>query len=94
MGKMVILLGGLAILIALTLPGGQAAARRTTGEYDLSWNTLASGGALEGSNGYTQISAAGQPLAGKTSLSPYELCAGYLCGARADTRLYLPPVTR
>jgi hypothetical protein len=39
-------------------------------------------------------SAVGQAFAGKTSGSPYELCAGYLCGVQAETRVYLPVVSK
>jgi len=82
----------LVLLIALLI-ASQSVIAQTGGDFDLSWNTLASGG-LSGGGVYTIDSAIGQPSAGKTSASPYELCAGYLCGVRADTRVYLPLVRK
>lgn len=82
----------LVLLIAL-LAASQTVIAQTGGGYDLSWNTLASGGATTGGT-YTMDSAIGQPFAGKTSSSPYELCAGYLCGVPAETRVYLPLVRK
>jgi hypothetical protein len=65
---------GLALLIAL-LTVSQSVIAQTGVGYDLSWNTLASGGATTG-GAYSIDSAIGQPYVGKTSGSPYELCAG------------------
>jgi hypothetical protein len=82
----------LVLLVAL-LAASQSVIAQTGGDYDLSWNTLASGGRT-GDEVYTIDSAIGQPSAGKTSSSPYELCAGYLCGVQAETRVYLPLVRK
>ena len=82
----------LVLLIALLAVSGSVLAQ-TGGEYDLSWNTLSSGGAT-GGGAYAMDSAIGQPFAGETNGSPYELCAGYLCGVQAKTQLYLPLVRK
>jgi hypothetical protein len=86
----------LVLLIAL-LAASQSVIAQTGGDYDLSWNTLASGGVTVagiGDPGYKLDSAIGQPFVGKTVSSPYELCAGYLCGVPAETRIYLPLVRK
>ena len=88
---LLIITGGL-ILILASLLAAQAAVAMSDG-YDLTWNALVPGGATRG-GAYTMDSAIGQPLAGKTSASPYELCAGYLCGVPAETRVYLPLVRK
>ena len=82
----------LVLLVAL-LAASQSVIAQTGGDFDLTWNALVPGGATRG-GAYTMDSAIGQPLAGKTSSSPYELCAGYLCGVPAETRVYLPLVRK
>jgi hypothetical protein len=82
----------LILLVALLL-ASQSVIAQTGGDYDLSWNTLSSGGATTGGT-YTMGSTIGQPSVGKTVSSPYELCAGYLCGVRAESRIYLPLVRK
>jgi hypothetical protein len=85
----------LVLLIAL-LAASQSVIAQTGGDYDLTWNTLASGGTVDGIGDpvYKLDSAIGQPSAGETSASPYELCAGYLCGVPAESRVYLPLVRK
>ncbi len=80
------------ILLVTSLLVAQAAVAMSDG-YDLSWNALFPGGATSG-GAYTLDSAIGQPVAGKTSNSLYELCAGYLCDVKAESRLYLPVVRK
>jgi len=80
------------VLLVTSLLVAQAAVGQGSG-YDLSWNTLFPGGATS-SGAYTLDTAIGQPFAGKTSASPYELCAGYLCRVPAETRVYLPLVRK
>jgi len=82
-----------SVLLIPLLAASQSVIAQTGGDYDLSLNTLASGG-VTGGGIYTIDSAIGQPSAGKTSSSPYELCAGYLCGVQAETRVYLPLVRK
>ncbi len=93
MKRTTLILGCLLILIITLLAVSQSVIAQSGGGYDLTWNTLASGG-VTGGGVYTMNSAIGQPFAGKTSASPYELCAGYLCGVRAETRVYLPLVRK
>jgi hypothetical protein len=81
------------ILMVALLLISQVVLAQTGGGYDLSWNTLFSGGATIG-GAYSMDSAIGQPFVGKTSGSPYELCAGYLCGVQSATRVYLPLVRK
>ena len=87
-----IIILGLVLLIAL-LTVSRAVIAQTGGGYDLSWNTLASGG-VTGGGVYTIDSAIGQSFAGKTLSSPFELCAGYLCGVPAESKVYLPLVRK
>ena len=93
MKRYVLVINCVLVLLIALLIASQSVIAQTGGDFDLSWNTLASGG-LSGGGVYTIDSAIGQPSAGKTSASPYELCAGYLCGVRADTRVYLPLVRK
>ncbi len=71
-----------------------------TGGYDLSWNSLSVGGAISGiaDPAYSLDTAIGQPLAGIIAgtggLGRYTLCAGYLCGVQASTKVYLPLVRK
>lgn len=81
----------LLLLVSLLLVSGEVMAQ--SGDFDLSWNTLSPGGATGGGL-YTMDSAIAQPLAGTSGASPYELCAGYLCGVRLESRLYLPVVRK
>lgn len=81
-----------ALLLALLLVARTVAARSVEG-YDMSWKVLVSGGRTA-SAGYTLEAAIGQPFVGEKSVAPYELCAGYLCGAPVEVRVYLPLVRR
>jgi hypothetical protein len=90
----------LVLFVALLL-ASQSVIAQTGGDYDLSWNTLASGGATVGGIGdpvYKMDSAIGQPSAGVVAgiggSGGYTLCAGYLCGVNAETRVYLPLVRK
>jgi hypothetical protein len=89
--SMLISVCGLVLLVALLLVV-QAALAMSDG-YDLSWNTLFAGGATSG-GAYTMDSAIGQPVAVKVSAGAYELCAGYLCDVKTESRLYLPVVRK
>ena len=86
-----IILGFVLLLVALA--ASQSVIARSGGDYDLSWNTIASGGAT-GGRAYTMDSAIGQPFVGKVSSSPFDLCAGYLCGVQAERQVYLPLVRK
>jgi hypothetical protein len=81
------------LLLAALLAASPAVLRRVADGYDLSWNAPFPGGASSG-GGYTMNSAIGQPFTGKFSASTYQECAGFLCGAEAETLLYLPLVSK
>jgi len=78
-----------SILVAALLVAFLPVLAQTGGGFDISWNALFSGG-LSSGGAFTMNSAIGQPFAGKVSASPYDLCAGYLCGVKAEMRVYLP----
>jgi hypothetical protein len=82
-----ILVGVLILMAALP------AMAQTGGGYDLSWNTLASGGAT-GGGVYTMDSAIGQAWVGMSNGGVYEGCAGYLCGVKTERRVFLPVVSK
>ena len=82
-----------SVLLIPLLAASQSVIAQTGGDYDLSWNSLASGG-VTGGGVYTIDSAIGQSFAGKTLSSPFELCAGYLCGVPAESKVYLPLVRK
>jgi hypothetical protein len=84
------------LLMAALMAVSQGVLAQTGGGYDLSWNTLASGGWTSGGV-YTMDSAIGQPFAGVVAgiADPgYSLCAGYLCGVQSTSRVYLPLVRK
>ena len=93
MKRYTLIISCVLILLIVLLAVSQSVIARTGDFYDLSWNTLASGGATGGGD-YTMDSAIGQPFVGKTNSSPYDLCAGYLCGVQAEIRVYLPLVRK
>ena len=77
----------LFLLIGVVLANGGPA---------IDWYVIgAGGGHVESSDGvYALDGAIGQPVAGVTSNTPYELCAGFWCGATAEYLIYLPLVLR
>ena len=53
------------------------------------------GGGGHAENGvYTLDGTIGQPLVGRASTAPYELCSGFWCGASAGIWIYLPLILR
>ena len=93
MKRYIFILGCISVMLIALLAVSQSVIAQSEGGYDLSWNTLFGGGTTSGGV-YTMDSAIGQPLVGKTSSSPYDLCAGYLCGVQKETRVYLPLVRK
>jgi len=85
-------LGGILVMLVALLLVWQVVLARTV-VYNLSWNTLAGGGAASG-GAYSLDSAIGQPVAGQMDHLAYSLCAGFLCGVQAETRVYLPLVRK
>ncbi len=63
---------------------------QTGGVYNLSWNTIAGGGFIQGGV-YTLNSAIGQYDAGATSGSPYTLTGGFYTSIPVNS-IYLPAV--
>ena len=93
MKRYTLILSCILVLLLMLLAFSRSVIAGSGDNYDLSWNTLFSGGATSGS-AYTMDGAIGQPFVAKTSASPYELCAGYLCGVQAERRVYLPVVRK
>ena len=93
MKKSMLIFSCLLGFLIVVLLAAQAGLAQTGGDYDLTWNTLFPGGKTAG-GAYTLDTTISQPVAGKVSSGAYELRAGYLSGAKADTLLYLPLVSK
>ena len=90
-----LLLIALALLLApVTLAAAQSGGGPSTllgTDYDLTWNTIDSGGGASLGGGYTLNGTAGQPDAGgPLSGGGYTLIGGFWSGAAAQYRIYLP----
>ncbi len=84
----VLLLGVLLAPIPLALA-------QSGGGYDLTWNTIDSGGTTWSTGGpYALGGTIGQPDVGQVSNLPYTLAGGFWAGATAQYRVYLPLVLR
>ena len=66
----------LAIAILLATPTAMAGPGSVQA-YEVPWDVVASGGATMSSASYTIMGTAGQPAAGPSSSSSYELLSGY-----------------
>ena len=65
------------------------------GDYDLTWNTVDSGGGTFSTGGdYSLGGTIGQPDAGVLTGGDYTLGGGFWGGAAAEYRIYLPLVLR
>jgi hypothetical protein len=86
----------LVILLAL-IAASRSVIAQSGGNYNLTWNTIASGGVASGGV-YSIDSAIGQTIAGMVAGTGgpggYTLCAGYLCGVQPPARLFLPLVLK
>jgi len=58
------------------------------------WNVIGGGGGHARAGIYSLDGTIGQAIAGKISNAPYELCAGFWCGAATDYKVYLPIVIK
>ena len=58
------------------------------------WSVIGGGGGHLEVAPYILDGTIGQPVVGWVSNLPYELCAGYWCGAVIPYRVYLPLVLR
>ncbi len=85
--------GSIGLGVVVLLLAAQAALAVSNGTFDLSWHALFPGGLTSG-GAYTMNSAIGQPAAGTSGGSGYELCAGFLCGAEYETHVFVPLVKR
>jgi len=69
-------------------------AAQSTGGYDLSWSTIASGGSTSSNGGYSLSGTIGQADAGVLSGGSYTLQGGFWNGLSEPHRVYLPLVLR
>jgi hypothetical protein len=86
----------LFISIAVALLIVSIAVAQTGAGYDLTWNTIDSGGGSSSGGSYTLDGTLGQPEAGALSGSGYTLNGGFWYGpsATAHFEIYLPVVLR
>ena len=82
---------GLAVL--LLAAGSAAASTASILAAEIDRHVIASGGGRVEAGGYVLNSTIGQPVAGRVSNNPYNLCAGFWCGA-ARYQIYLPLILR
>lgn len=77
------------IVILLFVLAPQAVAQ-SGGTYDLTWNTIDSGGAMSASGGaYALSGTIGQPDAGASSANAYTLNGGFWSFAASTSSLYI-----
>ena len=86
----IIIVGLLSVCLVLV---GMAYAQ-SGGGYDLTWNTIDSGGGASIGGGYTLMGTLGRPDAGALSGSGYALAGGFWGGASIQYRIYLPIVLK
>lgn len=85
------------VLIGRLLVGGLLAQAQTGGEYNLTGQTMDSGGGLTGDGIYRIHSTVGQPNAGEPSGGDYGLQGGFWPVTQAEDSLffiYLPTVIK
>lgn len=85
----------LIVVSSISLVLVVAALAQSNGGYDLSWNTIDSGGAtFSTGGGYELGGTAGQSDAGAMSTNGYTLTGGFWSGAMVERTIYLPLVIR
>ena len=89
-----IMLSRLVIALIMVLMLAVMVAYAQSGSYDLSWNTIDSGGGQSIGNGYTLAGTIGQADAGATSGNEYTLIGGFWAGMGFQAKVYLPLVQR
>jgi len=88
-GKKLILAASVVLLVLAT---GVALAADS---YAIPHHVIGGGGGRVTSGVYTLAGVIGQPVAGLAANAPYDLCAGFWCGAgREEYKVYLPLVIR
>ena len=60
----------------------------------INWSVIGGGGGHAEAAPYALDGTVGQPMVGQAASPPYDLCAGYWCGAAAGYRVYLPLLLR
>jgi hypothetical protein len=73
-------------LLAFFLLAGAALAQGTPA---IPWSVLGGGGGHAEAAPYAMDGTLGQPIVGQAASLPYDLCAGFWCGA-PPYRIYLP----
>jgi hypothetical protein len=87
--KRIAILLTLAVLL-LSLTGVVLA----NGSASIDWHVIGGGGDRLEAGDYTLDCTVGQAVVGTARNDPYELCAGYWCGAAVEHSIYLPLVLR
>ena len=80
-----------ALLILLLLSTTVLSASAAPSAIEIQRHVIGGGGGRSAAGDYVLHGTAGQPVAGTTTSSPYDLCAGFWCGAGRYT-VYLPLV--
>ncbi|MBN1813526.1 MAG: hypothetical protein JXA14_16935 [Anaerolineae bacterium] len=78
-----------SLLVALLLLAGEALAANG---YEIVRNVIGGGGEHAENAPYALDGTVGQSVVGQASQTPYDLCAGFWCGMRAEYSVYLPLV--
>ncbi len=78
------------VTISAIVPGAMAEPAAPMA-HELTWDVVANGGATMSSSSYTLLSTAGQPVAGRSASSGYNLLSGYWAGIQEFmTEVFLP----
>ncbi|MBN1139109.1 MAG: hypothetical protein JXM73_21190 [Anaerolineae bacterium] len=96
-GRVLLPLIVLLLFVFSVLWSAAPVAAQSGGDYDLSWNTVASGGGTSSGGGYTLSSTAGQPDPGLLTGGGYSLGGGFWGGGAlpgVTYHVYLPVVVR
>ena len=81
----------LSILAVLLLSTTALSASNAPVVIEVQRHVIAGGGGRSEAGNYALHGAVGQPVAGTTVNSPYELCAGFWCGGGIVTyKIYIP----
>ena len=75
-----------AMMVAFLLLASVALAQ---GMPAIPWSVIGGGGGHAGAAPYALDGTVGQPMVGQAASPPYDLCAGFWCGA-PPYRIYLP----
>lgn len=84
---------GLAVLLVLLVVGSAAVSAASILASEIDRHVIAGGGGRSEAGRYVLNATIGQPVAGRVSNSPYDLCGGFWCGA-ARYQIYLPLILR